>query len=233
MIDVSVSSTDLRGLMAAMERGRRELGKTLRGSIAWAGAKVAKSLSAGTRQSPKLRKVIRNPHPDARRDGRRAKFGVEKYDRNGVKYFAPIGRTGEFGKIRFVAKRTGEYLSRDRVTGKVARVRFETSADTVPGIMQSRKRVIGRSGLAKKSWKLARSRMNTGGTGRVMDVEAPVRVSWRGRDDYAVLRIENDLRYATKALRGGEAGVGLAIEAAARGMMGLIDRRIKEKLEAK
>jgi len=118
-------------------------GKTLGHSLVWGGRKVMQSLSAATPQSKKLRKVIENPNPRWKTDGRMARFGVMAYSQKKKPNprFLPIRGTGEFGKIRFKSKTTGEMLVRDRNTGEVRRQTFELGkgADQIPGVMQSKK----------------------------------------------------------------------------------------------
>lgn len=236
MIDVSIDVRGVSELAEAIERGRGELRKSFRGSIVWAGANIARSMSAETRQSPKLRKVVKNSHQKAKTDGRRANYGVMRYKPDGTTYFSPIGRTGEFGKIRLINKKTGVILERDTVTGKVTRRKLETGSGEfqAPGIMQSKKRKIGRSGLAKKAWQRAAVLINRGGTADALDVKSVATVEWGGSTQSGLkLRLSNYLRYSVKALKHGEQSISIAVENAARGMIGQVERNIKAKLGAR
>lgn len=130
---------------------------------------MAKSAGKETKQAPKLRKIVRNPSKDAARDGRYAPFGVNRYDRSGHQYFSPIYRGGEYGaKIK--------YISRRKVLLKVGTKWIEFEAGTqieefqIPGLMQSKKRIIRRSGLAKQSWMWGLKGFHKGAIQGVTDV---------------------------------------------------------------
>lgn len=122
---------------------------------------MAKSAGALTKVAQKLRPIVTNPAfkgvggKQRKEDMRRARYGVYKYNPlTGQKYFVPIYRTGEYGKIRFISRTTAEWLTRDRITGEVHRERTETGTGEfqMAGVAQSKKRIIGRRGLAKRSW---------------------------------------------------------------------------------
>jgi len=177
MIDVfaNVKEEDWQALAAAMARARDEFGKTDRDVIEWTGIKICQSLSASTRVAPELRKIVRNPDERHKTDRRFAPFGVFMYGKQG-KYFKPIYRTGEFGRVRFVDKKTFEIKYLNKLTGTVHRV---DTYDQVPGlsIKTDKRRVIGRRGLAKKSWQMVQKRVKHGGSAYVMDVQM-----WQARN---------------------------------------------------
>lgn len=123
MVSITFPKADIDALVRQMERAQVELGKSVKQSMQWAGVEVCGTLAGSCKKSPKLRKVVKNPKPAAQTDKRMAKWGVMRFVPNVTEmtYFQPIYRTGEFGKIRFLNKKTGEYLTRDRITGKVTR----------------------------------------------------------------------------------------------------------------
>lgn len=117
---------------------------------------MARSASAITPQSKKLRKVVKNPDQRWKTDRRRAPFGVMVY-RKGKEVFNPIFRTGEYGNIRFFDRKSAswfEHFGADRNTWrKVASGEDPGNPDVVvPGINTDKRRKIGRRGLAKASW---------------------------------------------------------------------------------
>lgn len=120
---------------------------------------MAKSAGKLTKVAPKLRPIVVNPvfkgkgGAARKRDMRRARYGVYKYDYlTGEKYFVPIYRGGEYGAAK-------KYLDRNTILVKVggkwekfdAGV-YDEKNFTSPGLLQHRKRKIGRRGLAKDSW---------------------------------------------------------------------------------
>jgi hypothetical protein len=234
----SWQQADVDALYAQMQRAQTELGKSADKALADTGSYIGHALAAATRVAPKLRKVVKNPHPDAKTDGRRAKYGVYKFKtaKDGDKYsvdservFVPIYRTGEFGKVRFKSKTTGEYLVREQ-DGTVRRQEI-TLGDTefsTPGIMESPKRRIGRSGLAKKSWQWTARHTLTGGRGQVHDVPAAVEIQWARTGKVIMLRIINYLRYMEKALVGGRQSVDTTVQRATNKMRNAIDKRVAE-----
>lgn len=227
-ISIEFPREDLRAFQHQIERMQKELGMTLKKSVQWAGVKLCDSLSASTKVAPKLRKVVANPDARAKTDGRRAKFGVYRYVK-GRKVFTPIYRTGEYGKIRFTSKSTGERMFRDPTTGEVHRVTWDTGTqpDQMPGIAQSPKRKIGRSGLAKKVWRWAKARCINGGRCTLMGPNIKATVDWKDLTNNPTLVIDNKLRYAVQAFRGGRQDVSAAMIRAADGMRKLINDKVK------
>jgi hypothetical protein len=236
-IDISamVSKRDVSNLMNDIQRASRELGKSAKESVKWAGRFVAQSLSASSKVAPKLRPVVENPDQRAATDGRRASHGVMRYDRSGNRVFRGIYRTGEYGKIRFLDKRTAQWLVRDTLTGEVTRATHPTGVDVdeLQGIMQSKRRVIGRRGLAKKAWRTASMNIN-GGAVSVMDVPYAGSVSWTGGDNNPTVTITSNLRYAGAAFKtAGDQAVSSAMERAHARMANRIDAAVKKKMGAK
>jgi hypothetical protein len=209
-----------------MQLASNRLNKSTAETLKWGAALVCKSIGARTKQSPKLRRVVPNPNKRAWRDGRMAKFGVYKY-KQGKKVFDPIYRGGEFGMIYYKAKNSATILHRDPATGKLVKTTHEagTGEFQVPGVEQSKKRIIGRRGLAKKAWKWIERNMD-GGSGSVGDARDIASVRW-GAIVGAEVTITNKLRYISMALKGGAMAVETAMARAARGMSEAMDRKLK------
>ena len=231
MIDIfaAASEKDMADLRAAMDRARDEFGKSDKDVIQWTGIKIAQSLSASTRLGPKLRKIVRNPDERYKTDARRAPWGVFKYGKQG-KYFQPIYRTGEYGRVRFRDKKTLEIKYLNKLTGKVHRA---DTFDQVPGlsIKTDKRRVIGRRGLAKKSWQVLQKRVKSGGTAFAMGVSDVGRVVYRAKRGEGVLTISNHLRYIETALKNGRQSLDTVIARAARNMQEGMTRSVERKLK--
>jgi hypothetical protein len=218
-------------LFAQMQRAQKELGKGLKQSVRWGGVLLMQSLAAGTNVSKKLRPIVRNPDTRYKTDKRFAPFGVFRWDRSGKKYFKPIYRTGEYGRIRFIDKKTAEVKYISSLTGKVHRAE---QFDQTPGqsIKTDKRRIIGRRGLAKKTWQWAVKSMN-GGMANIMQVPDIASIRWSGGTDNPTVTINNRIRYMGKALKGGYMALNNAIGNAARKMANRIDDQIAKKLGAK
>jgi hypothetical protein len=221
-------------VMAAVRRDVKHTGNTLGKSLSWGGRKVCESLGARTPKGKQaLRKVVENPDERWKTDNRRARFGVNVLRQDKPPVWVPIGRTGEFGKIRFKSKTTGEMLVRDRATGEVRRQTFELGKgpDQVPGVMQSPKRKIGRRGFAKKSWKLLQVRMGRGGYIIVDGVPNIGDVHLKNMTTDPTITITNRVVYMLKIIQGGNMALSSAMDAAAKGMMHQIDTGIRKGLK--
>jgi hypothetical protein len=231
-ISIEFPEADRQAMFRQMDRAQQEFGKSAKDAIKWGGVYVARSLGASTIQAPKLRKIVKNPHPDAGRDKRRALVGVMKFNRTGAQYFQPIYRTGEFGNTRF--EKNGDvtvFSPGQRQT--FTREQYASLSLEAPSVKTSKRRIIGRRGLAKKAWKWIERNMD-GGSGSVGDARDIASVRW-GAIVGAEVRITNKLRYISKAIKGGYMGVSSAMARAARGMevaMNLKLEAMKKKLEA-
>lgn len=224
---------DVDRFASMIVRAQNELGKTPFDAINWAGYFVTKSMAGATKEAPKLRKIIANPHPDAKTDGRRAKYGVMRYTPDGKEYFQPIYRTGEFGKIRFQNKKTAVWLVRDKATGGVRKETWSTGTGEfdMAGINQSPKRNIKRRKLAKQAWSWAQKNTRKGGTVSIMGAQNVVNVLWGGKKSAPSLTISNNLRYASDAFKGGESGVAGVMEKAANSMANRINDTIEKAFQ--
>lgn len=164
---------------------------------------MAQSARAITKQSPKLRPIVKNPDPRYKTDARRAPFGVYAYKGRGNqsrKYFKPIYRTGEFGRVRFLDKNTLEIKYINTFSGKVHRAdRYEQ----VPGlsIKTDKRRNIGRRGLAKQAWMYGLSQLGGPHESEKVKDASSVRAI---RGDYLSGYIKSNLLdYITKILPAG------------------------------
>ena len=207
MLDIKFPASDLLLFDKALRRASTDLGKTAEQAITWGASTLTQSLGASTKLSKKLRPIVANPHPNAKTDKRRARWGVNRYNSKGEKYFTPIYRTGEFGVIRFVDKgKDGEPAG--------------------PSVKNSKKRIIGRRGMAKNVWKYARAHLLSGGVGNISGIPniAEVKVN-RSLTDFSIT-IGSSLRYQMDAFKtSGKQAIDTAYRRAARSMMKKIDQK--------
>jgi len=230
MIDLKIHfpKRDMDALFDQMQRAEKEIGKSAYQSIAWAGALVCKSVAAQTKVAPKLRRIVRNPDKRYKTDRRRAPFGVYKY-KEGKKEFRPIFRTGEYGKFRFYDKTSASWFERFGENRNQWR-KIASGPDianpeiVVPGIKTDKRRVIGRRGLAKKSWQVLGKFVKRPGGTTAMNV-ASGRIQWGNDRNY--LKISNLLNYAGYALKG---DINQAVSRAASSMRNRIDKQIEKNL---
>jgi hypothetical protein len=191
-----------------------------------AGRYIAKSLSGATKIAPKLRPIVKNPDERYKTDARRAPLGVYRYDKNGARVFRPIYRTGEYGKIRFFDRRSFSWFQ--HAPGDNHWERLPSGPDVAnpqavaPGIMTDKRRVIGRRGLAKKVWTWAATNMTRGGSASFFQVPDVARIAVSGGTHDPTIKINDNLRYATAAMRPG--AVDSVLGNAARNMAYNIDK---------
>ena len=230
-VSIEFKKVDVSRLFAQMQRAQKELGKDLKQSVKWGGILLMQSLAKRTRISKKQRRIVRNPDKRYRTDARRAPFGVMRWDKHGKKVFRPIFRTGEFGRVRFLDKKTFEVKYINTLTGAVHRAdRFDQTPDL--SIKTDKRRKIGRRGLAKKTWQWAIKSM-AGGMANIMRVPGIADIRWSGGTENPTVTIRNRINYIDKALKGGYAAVNTAMEKAARRMANRIDDRVAKKMGAK
>ena len=230
-VSIEIKKADVSRLFAQMQRAQKHLGKDLKESVKWGGILLMQSLAAQTKVSKKLRPIVKNPDKRYKTDARRAPFGVMRWDKHGKKVFRPIFRTGEFGRVRFLDKKTFEVKYINTLTGTVHRAsRYDQTPDL--SIKTDKRRKIGRRGFAKKTWKWATKSM-AGGTANIMRVMGIADIRWSGGTSNPTVTIINRINYMDKALKGGLMAVNRSIENAARKMANRIDDRIAKKLGAK
>jgi hypothetical protein len=229
-----LSPHDVRAFRASMDRAQKKLGKSSKQAVAMAGRFIARSLSAATKIAPKLRPIVENPDKRYKTDARRAPLGVFKY-RNGQKYFAPIFRTGEFGKIRFFNKKTFSWFERHNGSNKWESLPSGPDVANpeivAPGIVKDRRRNIGRRGMARKMWQWAAVNMNKGGAVSLFKVPSVGRITIAGGDTNPSIKIEDNLRYAADALKPG--ALSSVVSKALAAMAFNITRLAEKKLGAK
>jgi len=230
-VSIELKKVDVSRLFAQMQRAQKELGKDLKQSVKWGGILLMQSLAKRTRISKKQRRIVRNPDKRYRTDARRAPFGVMRWDKHGKKVFRPIFRTGEFGRVRFLDKKTFEVKYINTLTGAVHRAdRFDQTPDL--SIKTDKRRNIGRRGFAKKTWQWAGKNMS-GGAANIMRVMGIADIRWSGGTSNPTVTIINRINYMDKALKGGLMAVNRSIENAARKMANRIDDRVAKKMGAK
>ena len=212
---------------------QEKLGSSANEALAHAAYYIARSLGAATKKSATKRPIVQNPDPRWERDKRMAQWGVMKFRGDRSSYFSPIYRTGEFGKVRFISKTTAEMLERDRITGEVHRVRISTGTNPeleIPGIAQSKKRIIGRSGLAKKSWTTMQTKVARGGNVSIAGTGNVGSVTWFSDKKTKSIALKNDLRYAMDAIIGGASEIDIVVTKASNAMAHAIQRQVDMNL---
>ena len=165
---VHASVVNFNGLVADLQR---ETGRSASDAVAYAGGLFLQSCSASAKPGKKLRKVISNPlfkasdsSSDSRKaarsakgDMRRARFGVMKYQQGKPAKFVPIYRTGEFGRVRFLDKKTGQMRWRSSKGTLHKEVNFDQGLEGNPSVKNDKRRVIKRAGLARKIFRVMRA----------------------------------------------------------------------------
>jgi len=221
----------MRSLAQQMQRAEKALKKTPKQALQWGAVNLCSTLAGETKQSPKLRKIVPNPHPNAKTDARRAKWGVNKWRvGTGKSYFVPIYKTGEFGGVRFVEKDGREFKSHWGPTKNkwipIAGIPDTQEDKNLPSVKNSPKRIIGRRGLAKKCWHSAKKRLFSGGNVYAMGVQNVASVKVGGSTFAPFIKIITNLRYTIEALKHGESSINNAISNAASSMA----KKINDKL---
>jgi len=235
---IEIDDKAARKFLDAVHRQSKENHKTLGNALAWGGRYIMESLGARTpRAKQSLRPVVENPNPKWKTDGRMARFGVMAYSQTKQPNprFLPIAGTGEFGKIRFKSKTTGEMLVRDSITGQVRRQSFELGKgpDQYPGVMQHKKRIIGRRGFAKKSWRYLQMRMGRGGFIVVDGIPDMGSVHWTNISTDPTVHITNKVSYIHNILEGGESAISNAMDSAANRMEKIISDNLFKNMGTK
>ena len=170
---------------------------------------MAQSARAITPQSPKLRKVVKNPDDSWKHDRRKAPWGVMAPKGTGAARkmdFKPIFRTGEYGKIRFYDKKSAswfEHWGPDANTWKkIASGADEANPSViVPGIMTDKRRIIGRRGLAKQSWMWGLKDLGSPSGGK--EIPGVARIKSITSETVNGYILENELRYVMKIMPAG------------------------------
>jgi hypothetical protein len=137
-------------------------------------------------------------------------------NKKGEPVFKPIFRSGEYGKYRFYYP--GQMSWYDRSGGSGNWQTINTGPDVanpeliLPGLAESKKRLIPRRGLAKKAWQAASSRVKYGGTGHGMGISNIAKVDLNKSEVDPSVKLENLLKYAGAALKLSDASLNIAME---------------------
>lgn len=232
------SIANFNGLVTDLQR---ETGRSCRDAVAYASGRFLQSCSAAAKPGVKLRKVISNPlfkasdsSSDSRKaaraakgDMRRARFGVMKYQQGKPAKFVPIYRTGEFGRVRFLDKKTGQMRWRS-TKGKLAKeVNFDQGLEGNPNIKNDKRRVIKRSGLARKIFRVMRGRVLAGEVNLIGQYYAVKTTAMlKGRKQEVTMVLHNALSYLTNAYPN---ITQTAMAAAARGLQFELSEKIAKR----
>ena len=235
-MQMSLDQASASAFFAAVRRDVSENNRTMGTALGWGGRKICESLGAQTPKMKKglLRPVVQNPNERWKRDARMAPFGVMKLRQDKPPLFVPIYRTGEYGKVKYFGLDGAKVLVRtSQTTWKMKPVEYYAStmniAMTGTSVNKSRKRIIPRGGLAKSSWRYLQMKMGRGGFIAVHGIPNLGEVSWTGiSTSNPTLKITNRVSYMSKILKGGTSSLSIAMAAAARGMMGQMDRNIRQ-----
>ena len=202
--DIQFPQADVSAMFAQMRRAQKELGKSSKESLKWAGATLVRSLAASTKEVKKTekREIVRNPDGFATRDRRVAKFGVNRFTKTG-KVFLPI----------MYEKRGG----------------LPITEITDPRLLNHKKREIPHKGLAKKSWRFLAKVMPRGGRVYVDGIPNLGGTSWTGGETDPTLTITNRVNYMDKALKGGKMAIENAMGKAARSLSKRIEDKMKKQ----
>ncbi len=201
-ITFQVDRESVNNVMDAINRASTELNKPLKSSVRWAGALFLGSAAKLTRLSKPKHKVVELKNVKGRR---RAKFALIKYNKQGQEIKVPLWGTGK-GGIR----------------------RYETKSEA----NKSPRRKIGRRGLARKSWKMARQKLGGGEISRIYGVPSLAEISWSGGASNPSVIITNRIRYMDKAMIGGMGGINKALQSSSNKMMKRIEQEIEKKIGA-
>jgi len=231
LIDAQIDRASQDAFFNAMNRATNELGKSTLSSMQWAAKLLCKSLAARTDKSKTRRKVIRNPNQQWKHDRRMSPFGVMGY-KGGRESFVPIYPKGN-NRNKFYDAATNKWY--DRSNGTWEKIHNGPNIPikrVIPDITQHPKRVIRKSGLAKKTWMSAKSIAGSGGTRGAMGVGRVASV-FVDRNKYnPSITIRNKLRYARDAFKSGEGAINSAMSAAAKSLSFNVDRKL-DKIASK
>jgi len=233
-ITISMPAADVARVQAQMRRLETEVGKDASDALRFAAWAMARSMAGSTKIAPKLRPIVRNPDKRAGTDARVAPFGMYVF-RKGEKVFKPLRGTGEFGKIRYVDRKTNQVMVRDRITGKTRRETFASGSEGAEniGLMKDKRRNIGRRGLAKAAWMWGVKALGSGGGNPAPAVAGiakrnmAVTKRMTGLDMF--VKFEDRLRYASLAFKEGEKAPASAAARAADNMRRMINIKLYGK----
>ena len=230
-LDIEVPQKDIDNLNSAFKRFVEFYGGNVKKAVEKTMVQIIKSLSGSTKVSSKKRPIVKNPDTRYKTDARMAPLGVFKYSqkKNPRKYFSPIRGTGEYGAaIRYLPG--NKVLMRVRGSWEIfTRQELESMQMGDRTIQNHKKRIIGRSGLAKSSWSWMLGKLGASMAANQSEIKGSVGVTrmneQAGAAQYFGILSENRLNYIRKAFTGGRQPVSTVLARATnnmRGMMGEI-----------
>jgi len=216
-LDIKLDPSSLAEFSRAMQQIEKRGKKTVGAAVRIGTKSLTDTLSGQTRQSAKVRKIVKNPDP---KKARLSPYGVMRY-RKGKEVFMPLARTGEYGRVRYVDRKTMRVKEWDRTTGEVRYVTFTAKDAPELSMTKNKRRLIKRSGMAKKSWRYAYSSGSSGMNGSISRiVRHAVTVTRRFRGENPYVKISNRLNYVREAFMGSpDQAVSAAFKGAAQSMM--------------
>ncbi|GEM_PF-5398490 len=234
IITASIPKADMAALVDQIKRAEKVLGKSTKAAVQMAGRNMVISLGAITKISEKKRKIFERPDKQWLTDHRVARWGTYKYS-GGKKYWVPIHSRGAHGKVTYKTLKSKRVMVWDKATGEHKPIEFANKGKADKDQIEMSKHpylIIRRRRLAKRSWMFLKARMRVGGS--IQDYKTGTgiigAVVWRGIGGVnPTLIINNKLRYAMTALKGGEAALGGVVGNASRNMA----RKITKRLEGK
>ena len=232
-LTLNVSKADTARFAKLISRAQNELGKSPFDAVNWAGYFITRSMAAATKVAPKLRRIVANPDfkqakasvkRKMKNDPNFARYGVFAYNKKDEKTFVPIIEPEYRRMFTFTSKTTGEILIKDLNTGEVHRLQGKSKAEQItPGISKDKRRIITRSGLAKKAWTWARGNTRKGGSTSIDGAKSAMAISWSGGKSNPTLKIYDNLHYASDAFKKGESGVENVMSKAGDALANRID----------
>jgi hypothetical protein len=223
-LNIDVPQRDIDNLNSAFKRFVEYYGGNVKKAVEKTMVQIIKSLSGSTKVSSKKRPIVRNPDPRHKTDARMAPLGVFKYSqkKDPRKYFSPIRGTGEYGAaIRYLPG--NKVLMRVRNAWEVfSREELESMQMGDRTIQNHKKRIIGRSGLAKSSWSWMLGKLGASMAAKQSEIRGTVGITrindLAGASQYFGILSENRLNYIRKALIGGRQPVETVLARATNNM---------------
>ena len=260
-MSIQIDQSSVNRVAKAIDYYTLMMGRTVESGVHSMASFVCKSLGADVKKAPEKRPIVRNPFWEQRAseiemeriegmkgnrggrwkvnmkkfrqsDKRRAQFGVWKYKQNKPRVFVPIYRTGEYGNVRFVDKKTGQDLRfASQPTFRLSKSAvIQEAGFTQNNVENNPKRIIGRRGMGKASfgWLAKGATFNNGGSVNNFfgGHGASLSVAVGGKYADTSITINNRLTYITEALKGGQQDVNAAVGRATNAMFGYVNKRM-------
>lgn len=244
-VSVQVDQASLAAFSAQMDARAKLIGRAQRDTVGFAAGYLVKSLKAGTANAPKVRKIVKNPSfIEGAVMGRDASLITDKANKmraHAVEWYkthgAPAKPTGRKNAAITMGNQTRKEWM--RITTPFAAVKSRFSGERELRLLygaksrsdakQHRGAMIGRSGLADRSWGwLLRSlgKQQSGRDGGILSKATDSSLVFNsGSTTEATWTGKNRLKYIRAALK---RSIGASMEAAANRM-----RKDTERLVAK